>query len=274
MSRPRISVLTIAKNEERDLPGFFACFSWADEIVIVDDGSTDATREVARAAGARVVSSPRAAGEGFADQRNKGIDIASGDWLVHVDVDMRATPAFAAEARAIASADTYDIVNFPLAHHILHQPVRSAGLGAGLNPPWLVRRGVARFAGVVHEQLRWSPSARVGQMREPMWHLGDADFEERLQKNLLYSRLENSREAALGLRRIVLNAVSASVKTYGLQGGFRDGRVGAFWSIYIAAGTLNRGLLGYARKHDHSRPDLEQRLADQWQALRNQEHAR
>lgn len=265
MTAPRISVVTIAKNEERDLPGFFACFSWADEIVVVDDGSTDATREIAAAAGAKVVDSPRAAGEGFAGQRNKGIDAATGDWLVHVDVDMRATPAFAAEARAIVESDTYDIVKFPLAHHILHQRVRSAGLGARLNPPWLVRRGVARFSGIVHEQLTWSPSARVGQMQAPMWHLGDADFEERIRKNLLYSRLENDRDAALGLRQLVFNAARASFTTYVLRGGFRDGRVGAFWSVYIAAGTLNRGLLGYARAHDHSRPDLERQLTDLWE---------
>lgn len=266
MNPPRISIVTIAKNEEQDLPGFFACFAWADEVVIVDDGSTDATRELAASHGAVVIDSPRSASEGFADQRNKGIDRATGDWLVHVDVDMRATPEFAAEARAIVAADQHDVVYFRLAHHILHKPVKSVGLGAGLNPPWLVRRGVARFGGLVHEQLTWPSTARTGQMVARMAHLGDATFEERLRKNLLYSNLQNREEQPLGLARLVLDAVHASVKTYVVQGGYKDGSVGAFWSIYIAAGTLNRGLLGYARRNDGSRADLERQLADRWRA--------
>lgn len=268
MKPARISIVTIAKNEEQDLPGFFACFAWADEIVIVDDGSTDSTRELAAANGATVVASPRSADEGFADQRNKGIDRATGDWLVHVDVDMRATPEFAAEARAFVAGDKHDVVCFRLAHHILHKPVKSAGLGAGLNPPWLVRRGIARFGGLVHEQLTWPSTARTGQMSSPMSHLGDATFEERLRKNLLYSNLQNRDEEPPPLPRIVLDAARASLKTYVLQGGFRDGSVGAFWSIYIAAGTLNRGLLGYARRNDGSRADLERQLVERWKAAR------
>ena len=70
------------------------------------------------------------------------------------------------------------------------------------------------------------------------------------------------------LPRIVLDAARASLKTYVLQGGFRDGSVGAFRSIYIAAGTLNRGLLGYARRNDGSRADLERQLVERWKAAR------
>ncbi len=108
---PTLSVVTIAKNEERDLPFFLASFlPWVDEVVICDDGSIDRTEEIARSAGPRVrfVRSPRGPGEGFHSQRNKAIDLATGDWLLHVDVDMRLTPELARQSpiRARTSSPT------------------------------------------------------------------------------------------------------------------------------------------------------------------------
>ena len=71
-----LSVVVITKNEETDLPGFLRNFSAiADEIVIFDDGSTDRTAEIAANYGApvRFIKATRSSGEGFCDQRNKGL---------------------------------------------------------------------------------------------------------------------------------------------------------------------------------------------------------
>src|SRR5690242_1817630 len=102
---PTLGVVTIAQNEEADLTAFLEhLLPWVDEIVIVDDGSTDRTAAMARAAGAKVnlISSPRLAGQYYSDQRNKGITAARSDWLLHMDVDERVTPELAHEVlRAI-----------------------------------------------------------------------------------------------------------------------------------------------------------------------------
>src|SRR5437867_9133513 len=98
--RPTLGIVAICHNEEKDMPRFLEhLLPWVDEIVLVDDGSTDRTVEIAQAAGpkVRVIVSPKTADEGYSDQRNKGIDAAFSEWLLHMDIDERVTPGLAEE---------------------------------------------------------------------------------------------------------------------------------------------------------------------------------
>ena len=264
----RLSVVAISKNEERDLPGMIENFlSWADELVLVDDGSTDETLRIAQAAGPRVVvvSSARGAGEGFGSQRNKGIDAATGDWCLHVDVDMRSSPELAAEIVAAIQSDDHDAYYFGLRHYFLNRPLLHGGV-QHWDKPWLVARGHGRFEGIVHEDLVVdAPVGRVGRLTSPMWHLGDADFVERLEKNVRYSALESDNAMARGRRAslsgALLRGLAATYASYVRHGGYRDGRYGLFWALYVLAGTINRELMLYDRQEPAARESLEDELS-------------
>jgi len=84
VNEPAISVLILTKNEERDLPGALASVAWSDDIHVFDSNSTDRTAEIAREAGATVVSEPV---NQIARARNRGAAAATGDWLIFVDAD-------------------------------------------------------------------------------------------------------------------------------------------------------------------------------------------
>jgi len=82
--RQRCSVTIITRNEERNLRDCLASAAWADEIVLVDSGSTDRTLEIARAAGARVEHQDFL---GYGKQKQRAVELAKHDWVLVVDDD-------------------------------------------------------------------------------------------------------------------------------------------------------------------------------------------
>ena len=94
----RVSVTIITKNEAARLEAALASVAWADEIVVVDAGSTDATAEIARRATGRVFVE---GWPGFPQQKNRAADLATHDWILSIDADERVSPALAAEIRAV-----------------------------------------------------------------------------------------------------------------------------------------------------------------------------
>ncbi|WP_244267423.1 glycosyltransferase family 2 protein, partial [Sodalis-like endosymbiont of Proechinophthirus fluctus] len=88
--RKRLSVVLITRNEAELLPDCLASVSWADEIVVLDSGSSDETRHIAAQAGGRVFQSTDWLGFGI--QRQRAQAYASGDYILMLDADERVTP--------------------------------------------------------------------------------------------------------------------------------------------------------------------------------------
>jgi len=267
MSDPVLSVVAIAKNEERDLARFLESFAeLADEIVIVDDGSTDRTVEIAEAAGpnVRVVRAPRGPDDGFCDLRNRGVEEARGEWLLQVDVDMRPGPGLAAELAAAVRNSGLDAYRFRLKNFLLHRPMRYGGWGKW-NQPWFARRDKVRWEQKVHERIRIdAPAARIGQLSHPMWHLNDATWEGRMRKSLEYSIAEAQRivdtNERVRVHHLVLKPLWYSVKYYVLRGGFRDGMMGLVFALHTFSATFHWHALAWDRQNPLSRDELERRV--------------
>jgi glycosyltransferase involved in cell wall biosynthesis len=101
MSRPRLSAAVLTCNEERNIGRCLASLAWADELVVVDSGSTDRTIEIARRAGARVHHRPWS---GFLEQRRACLDLCAGEWILFLDADEWVPPELAAEIRQAIGA--------------------------------------------------------------------------------------------------------------------------------------------------------------------------
>src|SRR5215468_375938 len=92
-----LSIAIVALNEEANLPRTLASVRWADEIVVVDSGSTDRTRDIAGEYGARVIVEPW---RGYTAQKNYALELCTKDWILSLDADEEVSPELVEQIRA------------------------------------------------------------------------------------------------------------------------------------------------------------------------------
>lgn len=190
---PTLTILCIVLNEERNLPGLLAQLDWADDVVVVDGGSRDATVEIARRFGARVYQRPF---DNFARQQNFALSLARGDWALSLDADERPTAAMIAEVRNCLRQDRYDGYRVRVRSSIFGRVLRFSGTQDDRQVR-LVRRGRACWRGEVHETLE--VAGEIGQLHSWLDHDPLPDLTTFLTKMQRYTTL--AAEARLECRR-------------------------------------------------------------------------
>jgi glycosyltransferase involved in cell wall biosynthesis len=183
VSGPTITVICIVLNEERNLPGMLERVHWADEVVVVDGGSSDATVEIARSFGARVFQRPF---DNFARQQNFALSLARGDWVLSLDADERPTPEMVEEIRTCVIQGGFDAYRVRVRSSIFGRCVRFSGTQDDRQVR-LVRRGRAWWRGEVHETLE--VAGAIGQLRSWLDHDPLPDLATFLTKMHRYTTL-------------------------------------------------------------------------------------
>lgn len=236
-----ISVIIITKNAGATLRRCLESVAWANEVVVVDSGSSDDTLDICRELGVKV--SVTADWPGFGPQKNRALDAASGDWVFNIDADEWVTPELGEEMRRAAAA-----ANPPAAFAL---PRRSSFCGrdmkhSGWWPDYvlrLFRRDAARFSDdQAHERLIVSGETR--KLKQPLMHEAISDLDQMIAKMNLYSTASarglhaRGRRASIG--KALLHGGWAFFRTYVLRLGFLDGREGLMLAIANAEGSYYR----------------------------------
>lgn len=268
---PTLGVVAISFNEERDLPGFIDhLLPWVDEIVIVDDGSTDRTAEIARSGGAKVkfIVSPRMSGEYFSHQRNKGIDAAKSNWLLHMDIDERVTPKLAREILKAVLDDSRDAYRYRRLNFFLHRPMLGGGW-QNWNLVHLARREVFRFDGMYHEDcIVDTPPERIGQLTEKMWHFNDETYLERMGKSVLYCQEQATkfidRQVKMQWWHLIAFPFREFLVKFFWNRGYRDGLVGLLSALHSSNAMFRSCALVWDEQNRVNRSQLEEKLKDLW----------
>ena len=238
---PKLSAVLIVRNEAHCIGLCLRSIApIADEIVVLDAGSTDATAAIARSFGARVEV---ADWPGFGPQKNRALAQARGEWVLAIDADEHLTPELADSIRAaIESPDT------PVNGYFIKflatwcgEPVRFGAWG-GQRHLRLFRRRCAKFSDdLVHERVICQPPHAT--LEGLMIHDTVATEEEATEKALRYAEAGAGSligRGRGGLAAAFFHAVWTFVRGFVIQGGFLDGAVGWKVALACARGTWLR----------------------------------
>jgi glycosyltransferase involved in cell wall biosynthesis len=236
-ARPRISAVVHTYNEERNLPDCLASLGFADEVVVVDNESTDATAEAAVRAGARVVTFPGR--HGYPEPaRVFGLTQLAGDWVFILDADERATPELGAELKALAADPTaLDGFCIPIRNFHFGRWLRHGGLYPDLHLRFF-RRGRGYYPEVgLHRGVR--VEGPVGRARGDILHYSYRDLSHYFDKFDRYTSVEAERIVAGGRcptgYDLVLKPAHRFLKNFLFRGGCLDGVPGFLYHAFSAA---------------------------------------
>lgn len=257
----RLSVVIIAHNEAANLPDCLASVHFADEVIVLDSGSTDDTVAIATRLGARVQQTED--WPGFGPQKNRALALATGDWVLSLDADERVPPALAAQIQDVLAANERRAYEIPRLTRFCGQWIHHCGW----TPDHVLRlfpRGAARFSDdLVHERVM-SDLGKPARLRHALLHESYPTPGHYWRKLESYSQAWARQRHAQGQKTSMLRAAASGLtafcRSYFVRLGFLDGAMGfavctmqaqAAYGKYFALYCLNREDEPTENSHNH-----------------------
>ena len=227
----KISATIITFNEQENIQEACESVSWADEILVVDSESTDATREIAQTCGARVINRQW---PGFAPQKQFATDNVTHDWVFSLDADERVSEKLKnsiSQLRDLSEEQRADAYTISRRAFYLGRWIRGAG--------WYPNRQVRLFKRtkgrwsprLIHESVQMANEARIENLEGDLLHYTvESVAQHHRMIGERYAPLAAQQMFADGRRtsvfKIAAAAPTAFLRSYLLKGGFRDGLAG------------------------------------------------
>ncbi|MBI3255377.1 MAG: glycosyltransferase family 2 protein [Candidatus Andersenbacteria bacterium] len=243
----KISAIVITKNEAGTIERCLQALAFADERIVVDAGSNDATVELARKAGATVFTNPW---PGYGPQKNVGLSHAQGEWVLFIDADEEVSPALAREIQTAIQDSSHDFYWLKIVTVFLGRPLTHL---FGHNPR-LFKKSAGRWTGAhVHEQVEHTDEeitiklndAHSAKLGTPLLHHSHPTIASYLQSMHQYTTLDAKEMAITHKHRSgrpiggspflpLTLAVRQFLKLLFYRHGFLDGYAGLVWCTMSA----------------------------------------
>jgi glycosyltransferase involved in cell wall biosynthesis len=233
--RAALSAVLITRNAENVLDPCLESVAFADEIVVVDSASNDATAEIAARRGARIVQKEWL---GFGRQKQFAVEQARNDWVLCLDADERVSPELAASIRTALTAPVSPVYRMARRNRFLGRWL-SHGEGYPDWSPRLFNRMNARWSDdLVHEKVLFAVTP--GTLQGDLMHDSTDDLTRYLERQNRYTTLAArqayERGVSAGALHLLLSPVVRFIKFYVLRLGFLDGVPGL---LHISIGCFN-----------------------------------
>lgn len=229
----KISVVVLTKNEAKVLESCLSGLSWCDQILVIDDYSSDETLKIAKKYRAAVYQ--RRLGDDFAAQRNFALKKAKGQWVLFVDADEKVSPELKNEIIKKTKAGEDDGYYLKRIDHFGGRILRH-GETANVKLLRLGKRDSGQWRRRVHEV--WLIKGKVGEINAPLVHYPHHDLKEFLNKINRYSSLHARAILEEGQRpslaKIIFFPILKFGQNYLLKSGFRDGLPGFVMAMMMS----------------------------------------
>lgn len=238
-----ITAIILTKNEEKNIVDCLESVSFCDEVIVIDDESTDRTLEVAKNNGAKVFTNKLK--DDFSQQRNFALSQVSHEWVLFIDADERVSQPLVQEIKKAIRNESIDGYRIPRMDKLFGKVIRHGEL---LNKKFvrLARKNSGKWEGSVHEE--WKVGGKVVTLENPILHLPHQTISEFLQEINYYTTLRardlHRKGVTTSWYGIIFYTKAKFIQTYFLKRGFLDGLPGFVLSMIMSMHSfLVRGKL-------------------------------
>jgi glycosyltransferase involved in cell wall biosynthesis len=228
-----ISVVILAKDEEKNLQECLGSVKWTDKIIVIDDNSSDKTVEIAKKFGAKIFT--HSLNNDFAAQRNFALEKASGEWILFVDADERISPDLKKEI--MEAIKKINVNGFYLKRQdFFGGRWLKHGETANVRLLRLGRRGKGKFERKVHET--WEIKGEIGELKNPLLHYPHQTLSDFIDHVNFHSTLHAEALEKEGVKpslwRIIFYPKAKFIQNYIFRLGFLDGTPGIIVALMMS----------------------------------------
>ena len=226
-----LSVIVITKNEEDRIKACLESVKWADEIIVVDNGSQDHTIDLAKKYTDKILTSKD---QDFATIRNKAIDKASGEWVLYVDADERVLESLREEIEALIKRAKFSAYAISRKNIVFGKEVNYGPFW----PDWVIRllkkEDFEIWVGKVHEYPKFS--GKLGYTKNSLIHLTHRNLDQIVLKSLEWSKIDaklriDANHPKMSGWRFLRILFSEMLNQGILRGGFFNGTIGVMDAV-------------------------------------------
>ena len=221
MEKTGITTIILAKNEEKNLPQCLESVAWVEEIIVVDDESTDKTVALAEKAGAKIYKRKL---DDFATQRNFALSKVKTEWVLLVDPDETVPQELQKEIFQAMKLKGFDGFYFPRKNIIFGQGIKHSGWSPD-HQLHFFRTKKGQYIGKVHERVEIK--GKVGYLKTPLIHENYQSITQYLEKLIHYTELEAEKQIKSGYKfswpDLIQKPLDEFLRRFFAEEGYKDG---------------------------------------------------
>ncbi len=242
-----ISAIILTRNEEKNVVDCINSVKWCDEVIVVDDNSTDRTIEIAEREKVEIYKHPL--GNNFSAQRNFALEKAKGEWILFVDADERITDSLRYEIQSVISDPMNSYRGFSIKRDdILWGKQLRFGETASIKLLRLGKKNSGEWNGMIHEE--WKIKGKIGGLKNSIRHFPHQEISEFLSEINFYTDIRSEELFSKGIKASAFSVIAYPkakfILNFIIRKGFLDGIEGFIFAIIMSFHSfLVRGKLWF-----------------------------